>query len=164
MHTTLWMNKRAIKSHFNKKRDTLYVPVHYEKYAGKPPIICRSSWESAFCRWCDYSQAIVRWASEDIVVKYQDPITPIKNGKPYWRIYYPDYTIETEKGEIYLIEVKPLKQTKPPTRTSNKSQKTMLTEAKTWKVNQAKWRAAEIYCKRRGWKFKIITEKELFGK
>jgi hypothetical protein len=99
-----------------------------------------------------------------VVIRYQDPINPIRNGKPYMRNYFPDYTIETEKGEIYLIEVKPLKQTKPPTRSKNKSQKTMITEEKTWQVNQAKWKAAERWCKRKGWTFKIITEKELFGK
>jgi hypothetical protein len=158
------MNKRAIKNHFNRKTDTYYVPVHYEKYVGKPPIICRSSWESAFCRWADYSHSIVRWASEDVLIKYQDPHQPIRNGKPYWRSYYPDYTIETDKGEIYLIEVKPEKQTKPPRKSAKKSQKTMLTEQKTWKTNQAKFRAAQRYCERRGWVFKIITEKELFGK
>jgi hypothetical protein len=141
-----------------------YTPVYYEKYTGKLPIRIMSSWEAAFCRWADYSQAIVRWASEDIIIKFQDPIEPVKYGKPHWRSYYPDFTIETEKGEIFLIEVKPLKQTKPPVRSSKKSQKTLLLEIKTWRTNQAKFAAAENYCKRRGWKFKIITEKELFGK
>ena len=157
------MNRRSIKKHINKG-DTEYVPVYFEKYVGKTPIICRSSWEEAFCRWADFSRAIVKWASEDVVIRYQDPITPIRNGKPYMRNYFPDYTIETVNGEVYLIEVKPLKQTKPPTRSKNKSQRTLLTEEKTWKVNQAKWKAAENYCKRRGWTFKIITERELFGK
>lgn len=158
------MNKRAIKNHFNKNTDTLYTPVNFEKYAGKPPIICRSSWEESFCRWADHSPSVVRWASEEVLIKYQDPNTPIKNGKPHFRSYYPDFTIETDKGEIFLIEIKPYKQTKPPTNSSRKSQKTLITEQKTWRTNQAKFQAAQNYCKRRGWTFKIITEKELFGK
>jgi hypothetical protein len=31
-------------------------------------------------------------------------------------------------------------------------------------VNQAKWQAAEEYCKDKGWKFVIMTEKEIYGK
>lgn len=31
----------------------------------------------------------------------------------------------------------------------------------TWGVNEAKWKAAEEYCKDRGWKFIIMTEHEL---
>ena len=89
---------------------------------------------------------------------------PIKDGKPKFRTYYPDFLIQTNKGEIFLIEVKPYKETIQPTRSSRKSNKTMVTETKTWRTNQAKWRAAKSYCMRKGWKFKIITEKELFRK
>jgi hypothetical protein len=31
----------------------------------------------------------------------------------------------------------------------------------TWGINTAKWKAAEEYCRDRGWKFQIFTEKEL---
>jgi hypothetical protein len=157
------MNNRSIKSHITKG-STQYVPVYPEKYRGRPPIICRSSWEEAFCKWADYAQSIVSWASEEITVRYQDPIKPIVKGKPHFKTYWPDFVIETINGDIFLIEVKPDKYTKPPTRSKNKSRKTMLTEEKGWLVNQAKWRAAKTYCARKGWKFKIITEKELFGK
>jgi len=36
-----------------------------------------------------------------------------------------------------------------------------INEVMTWGKNQSKWKAAEEYCKDRGWKFQIITEKEL---
>jgi len=153
----------SIKTHINKG-DTKYVPVYPEKYKGRPPIICRSSWEEAFCRWADYSSGVIGWSSEEIVIKYQDPLEPIRNNKPRFRRYYPDFVIETKNGDTYLIEVKPYKQTIPPTRSSNKSRKTMLTEDRAYKTNQAKWRSARAYCLRKGWIFKIITEKELFGK
>lgn len=129
-----------------------------------PPIICRSSWEEAFCKWADFSQGVAMWSSEETVIKYQDPIQPIKNGKPRFKNYFPDFLIQTSNDEIFLIEVKPYKQTIPPKRSSSKSSKTMLTESKAWKTNQAKWRAAKGYCSRKGWDFKIITEHELFGK
>ena len=157
------MNNRSIKQHVTKGC-TKYVPVYTEKYRGRPPIICRSSWEEAFCRWADFSSGVVGWSSEEIVIQYQDPIEPIKNNKPKFKRYFPDFVIETKNGDIYLIEVKPHKQTIPPKRSTSKSGKTMLTENKSWLVNQAKWKAARAYCARKGWVFKIITEKELFGK
>jgi hypothetical protein len=39
--------------------------------------------------------------------------------------------------------------------------KRYLTEVATVAVNQAKWAAAETYCKERNWKFVKLTEKEL---
>lgn len=156
------MNQRSIKSHVTEGC-TKYVPVYPEKYRGRPPIICRSSWEEAFCRWADHSTGVKSWVSEEVMIKYQDPIMPIKNNKPHFKNYWPDYVIETVNGEVYLIEVKPLKYTKPPTQSKNKSRQTVLTENKSWLVNQAKWRAAKAYCFKKGWTFKIITEKELFG-
>lgn len=159
------MDNRAIKRHITKG-STQYVPVNPKKYRGKPPIICRSSWEEAFCRWCDHSQSVLSWASEEIVVKYVDPIEPVKfkTKKPNIRNYYPDFILENQLGEIYLIEVKPYKQTIQPKRSSRKSSRTMLTEEKNWKINTAKWKAARSLCARKGWIFKIMTEKELFGK
>lgn len=158
------MDKSYIKRHITKG-STTYTPVHPEKYKGRPPIICRSSWEEAFCRWADHSHGIVSWASEEIVIRYQDPNRPItKKGAPKFCQYYPDFVIETKTGDVYLIEVKPYKQTVPPKNTGRKSSKTLMTEQRTWAQNQAKWKAARNYCAMKGWKFKIITEKELFGK
>lgn len=157
------MNKRHIKQHITKGC-TFYEPVNPEKYKGNPPIICRSTWETAFCKWADMSSGIVMWSSEEVSIKYQDPNMPIKNGKPKFRTYFPDFLIQTNRDEVFLIEVKPFKETKQPKRSTTKSNKTMVTEAKTWRTNQAKWKAARNYCARKGWKFKIITEKELFRK
>ena len=156
------MNSNTLKK--QKSHCGYYIPKNPEKYKGKGKIRVMSSWETAFCEWADRSQGIVAWSSEETVVKYQDPIQPIRNGKPKFRSYFPDFLIQTSNGEIYLIEVKPYKQTIPPRRSSAKSQKTMLTESNAWKTNQAKWRAAKAYCARKKWTFKIITEKELFGK
>jgi hypothetical protein len=64
------------------------------------------------------------------------------------------------KQETILIEVKPSKQTKEPVRPKKVSKK-FITEVKDWGVNTAKWKAAEEFCKDRGWQFKIFTEYEL---
>jgi len=141
-----------------------YYPVNYQKFVGKTGyVVCRSKWETTFCKWADSTSTVVRWSSEDVRINYQDPINPFDHkNRPKFRTYYPDFVIETDKGEVFLIEVKPKKQTKPPTITENKSRKTMSTEKKNWLVNQAKWKAAVNYCGRMGWTFKIITEDQLF--
>ena len=82
--------------------------------------------------------------------------------------YYPDFLLKcvnkSGKEQIWLVEVKPYKETTPPRKSKNKSNKTILHEGKTWEINKSKWKAAQRYCKHKGWKFKLITEKELFGK
>ena len=62
----------------------------------------------------------------------------------------------------YIIEIKPKKQTKPPTRHGNKKKTTMLYEAHTYAINTAKWAAARVWAKKHNYKFTIITEDELF--
>ena len=139
---------------------SIYKPSHPEKYQGNPNnIICRSSWERRFCYYCDHNSDIVSWASEEFCIKY---ISPVDN-----RIhrYFPDYLIKVKEqsGNIktYVIEVKPKKQTIAPKKKSRIT-KTYLNECRTYAVNQAKWKAAEEWCKDRLLEFKIITEEDLF--
>ena len=139
---------------------SIYKPSYPEKYQGNPNnIICRSSWERRFCHYCDHNPDIVSWASEEFCIKY---ISPVDN-----RIhrYFPDYLIKVKEqsGNIktYVIEVKPKKQTVAPKKKSRVT-KTYLNECRTYAVNQAKWKAAEEWCKDRLLEFKIITEEDLF--
>ena len=71
--------------------------------------------------------------------------------------------LKEQSGKIktYVIEVKPKKQTVPPKQKSRVT-KSFLYEAQTYAVNQAKWKAAEEWCKDRLLEFKVITEEELF--
>jgi mannose-6-phosphate isomerase class I len=69
---------------------------------------------------------------------------------------------EGGKTKKYIIEVKPKKQTNPPVKKSRVT-KTYLYEMKTYAVNQAKWKAAQEFCKDNGMQFKIVTEEELYG-
>lgn len=158
-------NDKGIKGHITKNCVS-FTPLNIEKYKGRYPILCRSSWETSFCKFCDSNSSIISWASEPIVVTYQDPIEIIdhKTLKPKMRRYYPDFLILTNNNETILVEIKPYKETIPPVNSSRKARSTLITESKRWATNQAKWKAAKNYCEKRGWIFKILTEKELFNK
>jgi hypothetical protein len=148
------------------KNDTIYTPINKEKYIGKSSwAVCRSSWERKMCQWLDNNPYVVKWASEPLSIPYIDNTQKDYKGMPKKRKYYPDYLChilnQNNKIDIWLIEIKPYKETLPPTKGKNKSRKTQVYEAKTYSVNQSKWKSAENYCKKRGWKFKILTEKQL---
>jgi hypothetical protein len=136
-----------------------YKPEYPKKYKGDANnIICRSSWERRFCRWCDLNENIISWGSEEFWIPY---VSPVDNRV---HRYFPDFIIKVKEqtGEIktYVIEVKPKKQTVPPKQKSRVT-KSFLHEAKTYAVNQAKWKAADEWCKDRLVQFKVITENEL---
>ena len=138
-----------------------YNPINTRKYMGDPAnIVCRSMWERKMCKYLDTNQNVLRWGSEEIAVPYYSPV-----DKKVHR-YYPDFIVEkkTNDGksvETLMIEVKPFHQTKPPQK-KKKSRKTLINETITYEVNQAKWKYATDYCKRNGWKFVILTEKDIF--
>ena len=121
-------------------------------------IICRSSWERKFCRYCDTQPNVLKWASEEFSIPYVSP----KDGKVHR--YYPDFLIEfrdvSGKVKKQIIEVKPKRQTKPPERKSRVT-KSYLYEAATYEINMAKWKAAIEFAKDNGIEFRIITEDEL---
>jgi hypothetical protein len=148
------------------KNDFIYKPINKNKYIGNPPYaVCRSSWERIYCQWCDNNPSVLQWCSEMIGISYIDKTSRNNKGFPKKRTYYPDFLckIIDKHNNIttWLIEIKPNKETKPPLTRGNKSKKTMLYEQKTWMVNSSKWLAAEAFCKRKNWKFKILTEKQL---
>lgn len=139
-----------------------YNPRNPEKYKGEYPILARSNWELSMMRWLDSHNFVVSWSSEpDLNITYQDPITLKK------RRYFPDFLFKMRDKEgkeyVYLIEVKPSKEMEPPQAKKGKKRTTLLKEQKNWRINKAKWNAARRYCKLRGWEFKFITEKQLYG-
>lgn len=135
-----------------------YKPSNPEKYKGDPTnIVYRSSWERNAMVYFDRHPGIIWWASEEMCVPYRSPI----DGRLHR--YFPDFIIKTQNNETIMIEVKPHKETVEPKKRQRVTKK-YLTEVRTWGVNKAKWEAAIEYCKDRKWKFKIITEKELFSK
>jgi|SRR6056300_212487 hypothetical protein len=135
-----------------------YKPKFPEKYKGDPSnVVYRSSWELNCMTYFDKNPDIIWWASEELIIPYRSPIDGRKHR------YFPDFIIKTKNKEVIVIEVKPLNQTSAP-KPQKKLTKKYLTEVQTWGVNQAKWKAANEYCLDRGWKFTVVTEKQLFGK
>jgi len=101
----------------------------------------------------DQTDAIKEWSSEEIVIPYLYEV-----DKRYHR-YFMDFKVVWENNTTTLIEVKPNKETKPPT--GNRRTKRYITEGYTFVKNQNKWEAANEYAKDRGWDFQIWTEIEL---
>lgn len=133
-----------------------FIPRNPSKYVGDVnQIIARSNLEFRYFQLCDTSNKIKKWNSEDWVVPYISPV----DGKPHR--YFVDLYIEKTDGKKFLIEIKPLSQTKPPRKTAKKRQKTLINEARTWAVNEAKWEYAEAFAKKHGMEFVIMTEKDL---
>ena len=142
-------NTKALKGKFNPKNPN--------KYKGNPTnIVFRSSWERDFMIYCDTNEDIVQWSSEEIVIPY---VSPLDNR--YHR-YFPDFFIKKKDNTCVIVEIKPHKETQEPKNKSSK--KTYIHEATTYLVNQAKWKAAEEFCKDQKWNFMVMTEKTLYGK
>jgi len=137
---------------------TKYKPQNPEKYTGNPDnIICRSLWERKFCKYLDSNDTIIRWASEEIKIPYLSSI----DKKMHF--YYPDFIFEAKQGDTvttFMVEIKPKKQTKQPSFKKNK--KSYLQESIQFEINNCKWKAAQYFCKKNGWIFKILTEDDLF--
>ena len=127
-----------------------FKPKNPTKYMGDPTnIIYRSGWELKLMSYLDTHVNVLQWSSEEVVIPYKSPI----DGRRHR--YFPDFYLEqiNTNGikEKILIEVKPKYQTVPPvvqTTKTKKPTKRYINEVKTWGINQAKWIAAEEFCKR----------------
>jgi hypothetical protein len=147
-------------SDYDKNRT--YSPKYPEKYVGKTNPIARSSWEEKFMNWCDMNPSVIKWSSEPVAINYYDPV------KKKDRRYFPDFLLRIRdkngKETNHLVEIKPYKETMPPLRTKNKTDRTLLHETTTYMTNVAKWKAAITHCKKIGLEFRILTERDLFVK
>jgi len=118
-----------------------FTPVNQSKFLGKKDPIYRSLWERRFMIYCDRSGAIKFWDSESFHIPY---LSPMDNC---WHNYYPDFYVDYfdkyGKPRKKLIEIKPRYQMK-------------------YRINKAKWAAAQKYCDEHGMEFQVLTERELF--
>ena len=133
-------------------------PKNPSKYKGNATnIIYRSNWELRVMKWLDGNPAVIWWASEELPIPY---VSPVDNRV---HRYFPDFIVRTKRKDgseqTSILEVKPHKQTMMPTQ-KRKTQR-YLAEVATYAVNQAKWKAADLFCKEHGWHFQLVTEKEL---
>jgi|TARA_R100001163_G_scaffold25931_1_gene21162 hypothetical protein len=143
----------------NRWRQGVFVPKNPDKFLGTKAIY-RSGLELKFFRFCDDNKNIRKWGSENVIVPYYSPLDN-KGHK-----YYVDNYIEIFEGNTlvkYLVEIKHSRETKPP-KTKYRNRRHLLYEQKTFIRNQAKWKAAREFSKKRGYKFIILTEKELIFK
>ena len=136
-----------------------FKPSNTNKYKGDPTnIIYRSLWERKFMVWCDNNENVLEWGSEEIIIHYRSPVDNRVQR------YFPDFYVKTRtrtgKLSKNIIEVKPFVQTQEPKRKKRITKK-YLSEVKTFVINDAKWKAADEYCKDRRMNFIILTEKEL---
>mgnify|MGYP003707664397 CR=1 FL=1 len=135
-------------------------PKNISKYRGDwQKIIYRSLWELRFMRYCDHTESVIRWSSEEVIIPYRSPIDGRKHR------YFPDFYMKVKQanGSIkrFIIEVKPKAQCKPPINNPKRKTKRWFKEVQTWGVNQAKWKSATEYCNDQGMEFKILTEDHL---
>ncbi len=135
-----------------------FKPKNPQKYKGDANnVIYRSSWEIRVMNYLDENPNVIWWGSEELPIPYYSPVDKKKHR------YFPDFIAKMRKADgtimTYIIEVKPEKQTQPPTQ--KRKTKTYLQEAITYEINKAKWYAAEEFCKDHGWQFQILTEKHL---
>lgn len=125
-----------------------------EKYVGKKKPYMRSSWEQVFARMCDNNPAIIQWASEPFMIPYRNPFT----GKN--TIYVPDFLVIyiDKKGNKHgeVIEIKPKKESSMQYAKSKRDQAATI-------LNMAKWQVAQVWCKSKGFKFRVITEDMIFA-
>lgn len=156
------MSKNPAKISKNSRyKQGNYVPKFPEKYLGDPKNIpYRSGWEQKVCYKLDHAPYVIAWCIEPAPIQYLSP----KDGLPHR--YFPDFlTVTINKDgtkNITLIEVKPSKEQFPPSKQGKKKSR-YLQEALTYEINQAKWNAARALCKKKGWNFVILTEKEILG-
>ena len=134
-------------------------PKNSKKYKGDPTkVFYRSLWERRFMHYCDNTPSILEWNSEEIVIPY---VSPVDNKV---HRYFPDFYIKVRNvsGTVRreIIEVKPKRQCEPPKKPQRQTKK-YLREVATYGVNQAKFKAAEEYCKNRKYNFRILTEDHL---
>lgn len=135
-----------------------FLPKNPSKYNGNSKnIIYRSNWELRVMKYFDDHPNVIWWASEELPIPY---VSPVDNKT---HRYFPDFIVKMrlKDGKIttYILEVKPLAQTKMPVQ--KRKTKRFIQEAATYAINQEKWRAADLFCREHGWQFKVITEKEL---
>lgn len=120
----------AVKGRFKPK-----YPAKYDGNHNK--ITYRSLWERRFMLYCDRSDQIFMWSSEELHIPY------ISSKDGNWHNYYPDFVIKTCDNRTIVVEIKPKYQT-------------------GWEINKSKWTFAEQLCDKHGWEFKVLTENELF--
>ena len=110
--------------------------------------------------YLDKHSDVILWSSEEFCIGYRSPY----DSKVHR--YFPDFWVKKKdkdrKINISVLEVKPKAQCKPPSmEMRSKHPRRFKKQVITYGINEAKWKAAESFCKDRDWKFQILTEDNL---
>ena len=131
-----------------------YTVLNASKYSGSGTPVFRSSWEQTFMQFCDTNPNVMAWASEPVRISYQHPLT----GKV--TSYVPDFVIvyRDAKGNknAELIEIKQANQSNPKFARGRAQQAQVA-------INYAKWDAATHWAKKRGMKFRVLNEGDIYA-
>ena len=137
-----------------------FKPRHVKKYKGDPTqIVYRSLWEKKFMEYCDLTESVDQWQSEEFWIPYKNPLD--NRVHRYFPDFFIKYKDKSGKKRSVVIEVKPKRQVKEPKRNPKRKTQAWYYEVKAWVVNQAKWNAAKSYCADSKYEFKIMTEDDL---
>jgi hypothetical protein len=130
-----------------------FTPKNPQKIVGNAKILYRSGWELAMMTFLDNHPSVIQWASESIRIPYVNPLTGRRSQ------YVPDFLVlyqdKNGKQHAELIEVKPKKEAMMENAKSKRDKAFLI-------INQAKWQAALLWCKKSGVSFRLITEDQLF--
>jgi hypothetical protein len=139
-----------------------FIPKNPQKYMGQNlhSIYYRSSWEHTMMMTLDNHPDVIAWQSEAIGIFYVNPFT--KQTKPY----IPDFIVvyrdqKSSQQIVEMIEIKP-KDEMPGYRPALREKISRLKQGKQV-LNAAKWKAAMTFCTRRGWRFRVACEDQLFA-
>ena len=144
--------RRTKTKQFRQGKYTLTNP---DKYLGdKDKVFYRSSWELRCFQFFDNNANVLKWASEEIPIKYIKPTD--KKIHTYWPDLFVIYADRSGIIKKELIEIKPDKQTKEPKKNAT------LYAKLDYAVNISKWKAAASWCESKGIKFRLLTEKQLY--
>ena len=135
-------------------------PRNPQKYGGDVSnIVYRSSYELKFMQYCDLTESVNSWKSEEFWIPYRSPL----DGKTHR--YFPDFFLKYKdkdgKMRNLVVEVKPAKDLKEPQTNPTRRTKSWAYSVKMWAINQAKFEAAKEWCADHNYEFRIFTEKEL---
>lgn len=137
-----------------------YQPINPDKYKGKMPIRCLSSWEFKVCKMFDTNPSVLMWSSESLEIKYIHPFKSAQAGRQVVSRYYPDYVVvyvdRLGNKHHEIVEVKPKRQAFMEAAKSKKEKMDVV-------LNKAKWDAARLFARNAGYTFRILTEDSIFS-
>jgi len=104
----------------------------------------RSGWELQFFTFCDTNPKVQEWSAEPFAIPYYNPIKKKQSR------YFPDVYMKYNNKK-FLIEIKPKSQIPGNPSTSPY-------DIASQKINEQKFKEAEKFCQKNGWKFVVLSD------